>query len=151
MYLDIEKGISFSALVRYEGDDDNGAERMSAVKEAAKAMGGVIVDNLLDLDFSTEVIQPDSVKSKPVGLPSPMDDLLSMSYFTEPSFQVDVLPPVVLLEPSKSGGLELKGTFVKKYRTDLINRDGVIHQQFTLVNHSNAPLSDFAIQYNVNT
>ena len=166
---------SFVDMTQYrqefgEGEDD-GEARLNAVQEAAQAMGskGDIIGNLLDLDFGTPVVQPAAVSSGAPPVRQAIDDLLSMDIGgpvlpqstvlnTSPTYGLGGIiyggvqgqqptgfsfPKSVLLDSAQSQGLELSGTFVQ--------RNGTIALDLTVSNKSSAPMSDFAIQFNVNT
>ncbi|KAH6577738.1 hypothetical protein BASA62_000719 [Batrachochytrium salamandrivorans] len=127
-------GSSFVDMAQYrqefaDGDDDTDVRR-SAVHEAAQAMGGTnMVGNLLDLDFGTPAIQPDTAGGLGGGSSQKggIDDLLSLD--------MDMSPTM----PSHTGG----GTFA--------NRNNTIFLDLTISNKSAGPMSGFAIQFNVNT
>jgi len=53
-----------------------------------------------------------------------------------------VLPKQTWLNPQQGNGMEIQGTFAR--------RSGTIYMDFTFINSSNSPLSDFAIQFNKN-
>ena len=145
--------------------EDGEPERpiQAVVQEAAKALGGD-VGNLLDLDFGSSsdnapvnVGVPNSypvsniddllgsVESESLPVPvslsgSPVSGLMPNPFSLVPGFS---FPKQILLSSSDCHGLSLEGTFYRKL--------GTIYMDMHFENHSSNPISDFAIQFNVNS
>ncbi|EGF80913.1 hypothetical protein BATDEDRAFT_87982 [Batrachochytrium dendrobatidis JAM81] len=166
-------GASLVDLAQYRQDFADGEDesdlRRSAVQQAVQAMDDTsMIGNLLDLDFSTPVIQPNLVASganattldrrgitdllsldmdmSPVA-PSPMNDgAFGLDKMGSPgrtnSGPRYVFPKTVMLSASTSQGLDLSGTFA--------HRNGALFLDLSFSNASAGPMSEFAIQFNVN-
>ena len=133
------------------------------VEEAAKALGSS-VGNLLDLDFgppasSVSTIQPNhSSQVDSQRRTSNIDDIFgSVEEINSPavgihssplgmlpsSFQSFSFPKATLLSSQECNGLQVEGTFVKK--------NGQVHLEMVFTNVSQTPMTEFAIQFNVNS
>ncbi|KAJ3025411.1 UNVERIFIED_CONTAM: AP-2 complex subunit beta [Siphonaria sp. JEL0065] len=141
--------------LRTTGGDDEDATRVDVQKVVASVGGNI--ENLLDLDFGTPAVMP--VAATPgAHRPSNVDDLLGMDLggndggllgglagsvtATGASSTIET-PKAQLLTPDTAQGLDLTGSFVK--------RNGQLALDLHFSNKSVAPMSDFAIQFNVNS
>ncbi|KAI8925238.1 adaptin N terminal region-domain-containing protein [Entophlyctis helioformis] len=173
-------GTSFVDMTLYrtdlDGDEQDPETRRSVYQEAAKAMGsGPIIENLLDLDFGTPAAAPAGVGSSASGGgvvgggASGIDDLLSMDMDSTMPMGMGggsgasafgglgglgagaaaagitsyAFPKVPLLLAATAQGLDMSGTYVRRH--------GAVHLDLTVANKAAGPMSDFAIQFNVNT
>ncbi|KAI8619017.1 adaptin N terminal region-domain-containing protein [Chytriomyces sp. MP71] len=138
------------ADMRLAAVDDDDANKVD-VQQVVASVGGNI-ENLLDLDFGAPMSLVTS-STAPVFAsgpqpPSNVDDLLGMMDLGGApsggeSVTVIETPKVQLLKPEAAHGLDLTGSFAK--------RNGQMLLDFVFTNTSNAPMSDFAIQFNVNS
>ncbi|KAJ3080526.1 hypothetical protein HDU99_008137 [Rhizoclosmatium hyalinum] len=136
------------------GDDD---DIKVDVQKVVDSVGGNI-ENLLDLDFGAPVTMPATVTTPGTHRPSNVDDLLGMMDLSggndgglmggmagsplgsAPAIET---PRVQLLSAESANGLDLTGCFAK--------RNGQLFLDMTFSNKSAGPLSDFAIQFNINS
>ncbi|ORY51611.1 Adaptor protein complex beta subunit [Rhizoclosmatium globosum] len=135
------------------GDDD---DIKVDVQKVVDSVGGNI-ENLLDLDFGAPVAMPATVTTPGTHRPSNVDDLLGMMDLSggndglmggmagsplgsAPAIET---PRVQLLSAESANGLDLTGCFAK--------RNGQLFLDMTFSNKSAGPLSDFAIQFNINS
>ncbi|KAJ3282457.1 hypothetical protein HK104_010878 [Borealophlyctis nickersoniae] len=151
-----------------EGEEPEVDARSVAAQVSAAVGGGI--ENLLDLDFGG----PSDTAASPAGGSAPLttqrsaiDDLLGL-VDSEPSSGSSfsglgssgfgfggtsfsggsasggfVFPKVPLLTMANAQGLDLQGTFAR--------RNGEIFMDLTFANRTSAPMTDFAIQFNVNS
>jgi vesicle coat complex subunit len=118
---------AFKEGVDYEDDLDRKVE----FTRAAKALGGPIIENLLDLD--TEILSP-TVDYSPSNTKQVVDDLLSLDLGPSPNLEV-------FLTAAAAQGFELSGSFSKRQGLFL---------DLVFSNKSSNAMSEFAIQFNVN-
>jgi AP-1 complex subunit beta-1 len=94
--------------------------------------------NLLDLDILSEALP--SNDSRPVSSGNPMDDLSFLNSVSPSSVQVE---KEVVLPAERGQGMQVAGAFSR--------RQGVPYLDLSISNRAQAPLSQFAIKFNVNT
>ncbi|KAJ2992624.1 hypothetical protein HDV02_002958 [Globomyces sp. JEL0801] len=114
----------------------------NTILETAQAMGTSknLVENLLDLDFDAPIVT--NTNTSPVQTqPSNLMDLLSMDL--EPMSVSAPISKETFLSAESAQGFELVGNFTSK--------NGQVCMELTFTNKSAAPMSDFAIQFNVNS
>ncbi|KAJ3216080.1 hypothetical protein HDU67_009960 [Dinochytrium kinnereticum] len=144
-------------------DDAEEAEGAANVLKQVAASGGNI-ENLLDLDFGGPALAPDpSPSSAAPRKTSAIDDLLgltdsevpmavsSMSSSFGSGLNLGASAPAVnkiqLISQAAGKGLELQGAFAKRFEFSA----GSLFFDLTFINHSSELLTDFAIQFNVNS
>lgn len=130
-YLDIN-------AFRDPGADDEAIDA-AIIIEAAKAAGGVLIENLLDLDFGDNP-SPNSIHSSTLKSETVLD-LMTMDI--PKAVQQPIVKQEVFLDPDSTKGLSVTGVFTK--------RNEKVFLDMTFGNKSNSVMSEIAIQLNVNS